>query len=65
MTNQQHPITPAPELVQQWEEECESGNNSEVSNTFDALQWFASKAAAWGYQQAIKELENYLEKNHA
>jgi hypothetical protein len=52
MTNQ-HPITPPPELVQQWDEECESGNNSEVSNTFDALQWFASKAAQWGANQEL------------
>jgi hypothetical protein len=52
MTNQ-HPITQPPELVQQWDEECESGNNSEVSNTFDALQWFASKAAQWGANQEL------------
>jgi hypothetical protein len=54
MINQQHPITPPPELVQQWDEECESGNNSEVSNTFDALQWFASKAAQWGADQELE-----------
>ena len=62
MTNQQHPITPAPELVQQWEEECESGNNSEVSNTFDALQWFASKAARWGADQELEACCKWLAK---
>ncbi len=61
MTNQQHPITPAPELVQQWEEECESGNNSEVSNTFDALQWFASKAAHWGADQELEACCEWLD----
>jgi hypothetical protein len=57
-------ITPPPELVQQWDEECESGNNSEVSNTFDALQWFASKAAKWGANQELEAccewLDDYL-----
>jgi hypothetical protein len=61
MTNQ-HPITPPPELVQQWDEECESGNNSEVSNTFDALQWFASKAARWGADQELLACGNYLKQ---
>jgi hypothetical protein len=50
----QHRITPSPELVQQWEEECESWNNSEVSNTFDALQCFASKSAQWGADQELE-----------
>ena len=50
----QHPITPPPELVQQWDEECNSENNSEIRNTFDALQWFASKAARWGADQELE-----------
>jgi hypothetical protein len=57
-----HPITPPPELVQQWDEECESRNNSEVNNTFDALQHFASKAARWGADQELLACGNYLEK---
>ena len=60
MINQQYPITPPPELVQQWDEECESGNNSEVSNTFDALQWFASKAAQWGADQELEACCEWL-----
>jgi len=60
MTNQQHPITPPPELVQQWDKECESGNNSEVSNTFNALQWFASKAAQWGANQELEACCEWL-----
>ena len=54
MTNQQHPIAPPPELVRQWDEECESGHNPEVNNTFDALQHFASKAARWGADQELE-----------
>ncbi len=60
MSNQQHRIIPPPELVLQWDEECESGNNSEVSNTFDALQWFASKAAAWGANQELEACCEWL-----
>ena len=44
----EHPINPPPELVAQWDEECESGNKPEINNTFNALQQFASKAARWG-----------------
>jgi hypothetical protein len=55
-----HSITPPPELVEQWDEECESGNNSEVSNTFDALQLFASKAAQWGSDQELEACCEWL-----
>jgi hypothetical protein len=54
-------LTPPPELVQQWDEECESGNNSEVSNTFDALQWFASKAAQWGADQELEACVDFVQ----
>ena len=54
MTNQQHPITPPPELVRQWDEECDSGHNPEIDNTFDALKCFASKAARWGSDQELE-----------
>lgn len=54
MTDQQRPITPPPWLVQQWDEECDSRNNSEIDNTFDALQHFASKAARWGADQELE-----------
>lgn len=55
-----HPITPSPELVQQWDEECDSGHNPEIDNTFDALQHFASKAARWGADQELLACGNYL-----
>jgi hypothetical protein len=57
MTNPK--LTPPPELVQQWIAASSSG---EMHFAVDDL---AIRAAAWGYQQAIKELEDYLEKNHA
>jgi hypothetical protein len=50
------PITPPPELVQQWLNEVDEGN------IFG--EHLANRAAQWGYQQAVKELENYLEQQH-
>jgi len=62
MTNR-HPIPPPPELVQQWVAEIwHEGTPVRVALSDEHI---ATRAAAWGYQQAIKELENYLEKNHA
>ena len=63
MTNQQHPITPPPELVQQWDEECDSGYNPEIDNTFDALKCFASKAAQWGADQQLEQDAKWLDTN--
>jgi hypothetical protein len=52
---EQHPITPPPpELVQQWADMIATHTDTEVF----------SAAAQWGYQQAVKELENYLEQQH-
>jgi hypothetical protein len=52
MTDQQHPITPPPELVQQW--------FRLPLSTAEILVI----AAQWGYQQAIEELEAFLKKDH-
>ena len=65
MTDQQHAITPPPELVQQWDEECDSRNNSEINNTFDALQHFASKAARWGADQELEACCEWFDKHLA
>ena len=54
MTNQQHPITPPPELVQQW---------VDVLLPNGSLNAFTI-AAQWGYQQAVEELEAFLRKGH-
>ena len=51
----QHPITPPPELLQEW---CQQERN--CSSGLDALKDLATQAANWGYQQAIEELETFL-----
>ena len=55
MTN---PITPPPELVQQW---------FLGAKAMPVDQWVtdvATQAARWGYQQAIEELETFLRKSN-
>jgi hypothetical protein len=56
-----HPITPPPELVQQWLEELYGGPVSVIS-PFDQRVLIA--AAQWGYQQAVQELEAFLRRGH-
>ena len=51
-TNSVCPITPPPELVEQWHSK----------SPFDRSLTVATQAARWGYDQAIKELETFLEK---
>jgi len=53
MTN--HPITPPPELRAKWMEEDEV-KPGVIGRMID-------RAAQWGYQQAIEELEAFLELN--
>lgn len=57
-----HPVTPPPELVKQWDAECESGNNAEINSTFDALQQFACKAARWGSDQELEACCEHLKR---
>jgi hypothetical protein len=57
MTNQ-HPITPPPDLIEQWQDE------SLETQIVDHIHYLAICAAQWGYQQAVKELESYLEQQH-
>ena len=47
MTNQQHPITPPPELVEQWYETAD--NISE-----DVIIGVANRAAQWGADQELE-----------
>ena len=47
MTNQQHPITPPPELVQQWYNECPEANEA-------SLPYVATQAARWGADQELE-----------
>jgi len=65
MTNQQHPITPSPELVQQWlcSDDYPWGPLEQTSITITAnrLQNIATAAAQWGADQ---ELEACCEALH-
>jgi len=57
---QEHPITPPPELVQQWLGEFFGCTVSgELS---DSEQFLAAQAAQWGYKQAVEESETFLRK---
>ena len=53
----EHPITPPPELVQQWYQEADS-------QLRPYYVYIATQAARWGYQQAIEELETLLRKGN-
>ncbi len=55
MTDQQHPITPPPELVQQWYNECPEANEA-------SLPYVATQAARWGADQELLACGKYLEK---
>ena len=46
--NNQHPITPPPELVQQWREESSTGE------LHFSPQYLATQAARWGADQELK-----------
>ena len=50
MTNQQHPITPPPELVEEW------FNNSPI----DRGLTLATQAAQWGADQELKACTEWL-----
>ena len=52
-----HPITPPPELVQQW---IEQGVSRPPST--DYMTWFATQATRWGSDQELLACGNYLEK---
>jgi hypothetical protein len=44
----QHPITPPPELVQQWWSKCSA------TSLNDLIEQFATKAARWGADQELE-----------
>ena len=52
MTNKQHPITPPPELVEQWD-----GHGKSCS---DAAQILATAAAQWGADQELEACCEYI-----
>jgi len=47
MTDQQHPITPPPELYAQWRKEAPLYNGGYVQREV----WFMDRAAEWGWDQ--------------
>lgn len=58
MTDQQHLITPPPELVQEWYQDGPEDDEQGL------VEYAATQGARWGYQQAIKELETFLRKSN-
>lgn len=55
---QQHPITPPPELVQQWAEEL----FGPITAATDAQQYIATQAARWGADQELEACCEWLDK---
>ena len=58
MTQQQHPITPPPELVQQWRRSAPA--NAAVNNAYE--RDIATRAAQWGADQELLACGNYLKQ---
>ena len=57
----QHPITPPPELVQQWLGEF---FNCVVSGELsDSERYITTKAARWGADQELEACANYIDNN--
>ena len=53
-----HPITPPPELVEQW---TAQGVNREAGTSF--MTWFATQAAQWGANIELEACVNYIDNN--
>jgi len=58
MTNQ-HPITPPPELVQQWREESSTGE------LHFSPQYLATQAARWGADQELEACCGFIGSEHS
>ena len=58
MTNQQHPLTPPPGLVQQWEDEMRFGAESRQVTVSDLH--IATRAAQWGADQELEACCNAI-----
>ena len=53
-----NPITPPPELVEQW---TAQGVNREAGTSF--MTWFATQAAQWGANIELEACVNYIDNN--
>jgi len=66
MTDQQHPIIPSPELVQQWRDSPEytDGKRKLVMVTLSTgkLQDIATKASQWGSDQELEACVEHLKR---
>ena len=58
---QQHPITPPPELVQQWDREWREQQNAPVIGwSANLLAYVATRAAQWGADQELEACCEWL-----
>ena len=55
MPEQQHPITPPSELLEQWREDCPH------FVSIKAVKWIGTKAAQWGADQELEACVEWLQ----
>jgi len=58
MTNQQHPITPSPDLVEEWRNQAPEGMGSQTRE-----MWIATQAAQWSANQELEACCELLVKD--
>lgn len=57
MTNEQHPITPPPELVEEWYVTTDDASE-------DVIVGVANRAAQWGADQELEACCEWLDRNN-
>lgn len=53
-----HPITPSPEMVQQWRNQAPTARDAGATREL----WIATQAARWGADQELLACGNYLKR---
>jgi hypothetical protein len=64
MTNQQHPITPPPELVEQWRAAASNvpaSLSTDPGGRRDYIDFIANRAAQWGSDQELEACVKWIE----
>ena len=61
MTNQQHPITPPPDLIEQWLKEF---YGAKVQHVAEASIHLAARAAQWGADQELEACCEWLDDTY-